>query len=454
MTISLDAIDRCLHRILPGVIATADADGLPNANYVSQILVVSSKQVALSYQFPTKTRENLDVNPHATLEVYDPLTLDAYRLSLKLVRVETSGTTFELLAARIDALSSHLGLGQWFGLKAALVCEVLGIERRAGFIAEDQNESLTAMAAAQDALAELRGLQLVSNRLASAADLDGLFTAALEALEEGFGFTHGMILVPEDDQRLVTIASRGYGDAGIGAEVRIGEGLIGVVAKARRLLRIVGLDTALQYGRDLRNEVSRHSGRDKLVAEVPLPGLPDVHSQMAIPLVLQDRLLGVLALESRGGVLFDRWHEAFLTVLANQIASGMERMSEPDGDEEPPPTASMSMRAAGKRRAFCFYQNDECVFVDDEYLIRNVPAKILWKLLREYQIDGRTEFSNRELRLDASLGLPDFKDNLESRLVLLRKRLEQKCPELKLVPVRRGRFALELACEIELSEKP
>ena len=118
-----------------------------------------------------------------------------------------------------------------------------------------------------------------------------------------------------------------------------------------------------------------------------------------------------------------------------------------------PPETRVSAVPSAQARRFVFYPSDDCVFVDDEYLVRNVPGKILWRLLNAYRSTGRTEFTNRELRLDASLGLPAVRDNLESRLVLLRKRLEQKCSDLALVPIGRGQFRLEIACELTLEER-
>jgi GAF domain len=127
--------------------------------------------------------------------------------------------------------------------------------------------------------------------------------------------------------------------------VAVGEGLIGTVARERRVLRISGLDQDLAYCRAVRRQVVSDPDGSPVAAEIPLPGLQDARSALVIPLAVCDHLVGVLAAESRDPVAFDEWHEAYLEVLGNQIALGLERMSEPGEEREaeaapvaPPPS--------------------------------------------------------------------------------------------------------------------
>ena len=108
----------------------------------------------------------------------------------------------------------------------------------------------------------------------------------------------------------------------------------------------------------------------------------------------------------------------------------------------------------GKPLAVAYYQADDSVFVDDAYVVKGVPGRILWKLVREHEADGRTSFTNRELRLDERLGLPPGNDNLEARLLVLRKRLAALECGVGLDRVDRGRLALTVSGPLTLMEVP
>ena len=459
--IALETLSRCFEGVIPATMATCSADGIPNVVHISHVQYVDPRHVALSRQFFSKTTRNLQENPRATVTLLDPLNFEIYALVLRYVRSETSGPTFDRMATRIDSIASHTGMAGIFRLLAAEIFEVVHVEHVTNHLGPLEPGAALAPdladepgAVPPDHREELWVLHRISMLMNQAPDLGRLLGAVMDSLSGDFGFDHAkVLLVDETGRRLFTIASRGFEESGVGSEVVFGEGLIGTVARDRRLVRVGQIESDLRYGRAVRSQISSDAAGAPLRPQIPLPGLADAQSHLVLPLTVRDRLVGVLALESRSPSAFETWHEAFLGIVADQVAAGIERMAASEA-EDPAGTAARPKRAAapGRRRAFVFYQNDDCVFVDGEYLIRNVPGRILWKLLKAHR-DGRTEFTNRELRLDPGLGLPALRDNLESRLILLRQRLEQKCPDVRLPARGRGRFAVEIDCELDLTER-
>jgi hypothetical protein len=99
------------------------------------------------------------------------------------------------------------------------------------------------------------------------------------------------------------------------------------------------------------------------------------------------------------------------------------------------------------------YKADDSIFIDDAYLIKGIAGRIFWKLVQSHTQSGRIEFTNKEIRLDASLQLPGFKDNLEARLILLRRRLQDRCDFVNLTQVGRGQFRLEVQRQLTVEER-
>jgi adenylate cyclase len=453
MTPALESLTTCFQGLLPAQLYTCSSDGVPNAAYLSHVEYVDSRHVALSFQFFNKSRRNVAENPQALVVVQDPDTGQGWRLDLRYIRSETEGPLFDRMALRIEAIASYCGLKGIFKLRAADVYEVLGVTAAP----EEQGRAAAGAPEAADPIFTVRALQDFAERIHRASSLESLVDSILAGLEESFGFRQSMILVPgEQDGVLVTIATRGYAHNGAGAEVRYGEGIVGMVAEARKPIRISGLMRGMLYA------LAMHKPAASDACRIPLPGLQNPESQLGVPLLVRGELVGVLCLESDTPYRFHEEDKATIELLGSYLAIAIQHMqwqeaAEPSSAtdaETPPPAGATAQEPAASSHDVVFYAGEEVVLVDGDYLIRGLPARILWRLLTTREATGRTEFSNRELRLDKSLNLPAWKDNLESRLLLLRRRLEQKCPGIRLVPRGRGRFVLEVAGALRIQAQP
>ena len=217
MSPGLEALAPCFQGLIPATLYTCSADGIPNVAFLSHVDYVDPGHVALSFQFFNKSRRNISENPRAMVCVTDPDTGQSWRLQLRFVRSETAGPVFERMALRIEAIASYCGLKGIFKLLAADIYEVLAVDPAPEDAA--MRQARPARNAPADAVFTTRALQDLAFRIQSADSLEQLLDSILAGIEEVFAFTHSMILLPgEQEGVLDTLATRGYGKTGVGAE--------------------------------------------------------------------------------------------------------------------------------------------------------------------------------------------------------------------------------------------
>lgn len=444
--VRLESISRCLQGIIPAWIATCSGDGIPNVTTLSIVHHVDSERVALSRQFFNKTSANLAANPRAQVIVVDPETAEQFVLDLRFLHTETEGPTFDRAKANLDAVASQTGMTGVFRLRGVDIHQVTSC-----VAVGEGSRTPAAEGQATDLLALLDELV---RRLGACLTYDDATRVGLEALEDLFGFRRSILLVADlARDRLFAVASNGYRSSSAGAEVPVGTGLIGVAAERRRVVCV----SSLARSRGMRaaiGEALERQGADRAGPEIPLPGLDAVRSAAAVPLIVRDELTGVLYLESERTGEFGPGEERLLRVIGGHLAAALATLQGEHGESAAGPVRRPTPAPEGEVSKVVYYQADDSVFVDDEYVIKGVPGRILWKLTNEFAASGRTAFSNRELRLDEGLGLPAGNDNLEARLLVLRKRLAVAGCGIVLERVGRGRLELRPARPLHLREVP
>ena len=378
--LTLPDIERCFGGAIPAVLATASADGLPNVTYISRAHRVDDERVALSNQFMSKTSRNLADNPRASLLLMDPVTHDEFRLSLVYERTERRGPVFDRLRADIDALAVLEDMQDVYRLRAD-VYRVVAIEQNVPNPAGVLPAEVPPMRSESP---ELIGLAELAGRIARAGDLDAIVDTTLDGLDRLLGYRHTvLLLLDEGGTRLYAIGSHGFDTEGVGAEVALGTGQIGLAAERCEPLRIGGLHQMKKYARTIRREYEQQGVGPG--HELPVVEIDGVQSRIVVPAMARGELIGVLVAESRRPVAFDAADEQVFgrcTVRSSMVRVGGERDDPRRGHAGPivpgstPDPSAVPVDQDGQL-AFRFFPVDGSVFVDGDYLIKGVAGRMV-----------------------------------------------------------------------------
>jgi len=161
---------------------------------------------------------------------------------------------------------------------------------------QNTNEAL------QKRVAEMKTLQDIDEAITSTLELDAILgmilDRALALTEATFGHLQ---LVSEDGQEIVLATTRGATLASIGKRLKLGESVTGKAAQDNRTYRIADVQSPEW-------------------APIYRPYIPNMRSELAVPMSFEDRVVGVINIESADVGAFSEDDERLLKGLAKQAA--------------------------------------------------------------------------------------------------------------------------------------
>ncbi len=440
MTPTLADLDPCFEGVVPSVISTLSAEGIPNISYLSHVVRVDDRHVALSNQFFSKTGANLRAVPKATILLVDGRTGQQFRLEALFVRSEASGPVFDQVATHLAASSAQVGMSSVMKLRSV---DIFLVTALADVVAETEVDDV--LPVAPGPAADFAALALLTQAIARADTLGAVVDAALSGLRSATGSDAVSVLLVDPHRPVLTlVGSLGYVRSGVGSEMALGDGVAGLAARDGRPIRVNDLSRIRRFGAAIQTTAEDNRNRT-----IPLPGLDGVMSQLAVPIRAQERLIGVILAESRKRLAYLATEEAIAVLFANVLGPAVALA------ETAPPEVRSGQKAAplaapDRPIRLQHHAVDDSVFIDDDYIIKGVAGRLLLFLVQGHLDSGRVDFTNREVRLAEEMRLPGYRDNLETRLLLLQRRLEDRAAPIRITRPGRGQIRLDIHGQVIL----
>jgi sigma-B regulation protein RsbU (phosphoserine phosphatase) len=144
----------------------------------------------------------------------------------------------------------------------------------------------------------------VADVMSTSLDLDTTLRRVAEVVRKVIDYEiFAILLLNEKTQELRFRFQVGYPpELTERARVKVGEGVTGLAAQSRQAVLVDDVTKDPRY----------------------IAAVPNVRSELAVPLTVKNRVIGVMDLEARGLGYFNEEHKRLLTLLASRIASGIE----------------------------------------------------------------------------------------------------------------------------------
>ena len=144
----------------------------------------------------------------------------------------------------------------------------------------------------------------VADVLATSLDLDTTLRRVAEVVRKVIDYEiFAILLLNEKTQELRFRFQVGYPpEFAERSRIKVGEGVTGIAAQSRQPVLIEDVRTDSRY----------------------IEGVPNVCSELAIPLITKNRVIGVIDIEAREPRAFTEEHQRILTLVASRMAAGIE----------------------------------------------------------------------------------------------------------------------------------
>jgi serine phosphatase RsbU (regulator of sigma subunit)/putative methionine-R-sulfoxide reductase with GAF domain len=145
----------------------------------------------------------------------------------------------------------------------------------------------------------------ISRQVTATMELDDLFNRTVRLIRESFGYYHVAIFTADREQETVTFeASASAGDQNVALEVAWNQGLIGWVAAQAEAVMVNDVEADTRYR--------------------CIEALDEARSELAVPLLLEDELVGVLDVQSDQVDAFGPDDLFILETMGDQIAIAIQ----------------------------------------------------------------------------------------------------------------------------------